>query len=92
MATSATPVTATTPRRHHSTGRVASAKAGTIFHECEDTAWTIEPSATATATCSSGSRTLNTINAVPSAVRTPARTQSTGRTPERILRMPSLIA
>ena len=50
MTTIATPVTARTLRRHHSTEIVAAANTGIIQGECELTVWTIDPSAMSRAT------------------------------------------
>ena len=80
-----------TLRRHHSTGTVAAAKTGTMAHECEVIAWTMVLSAIDEATWASEISTSSTISQMPSAVRAPARTQSTGRIPRKTLK-PSLIA
>ena len=63
-----------------------------MAHECESTAWNMLPSATADAAAASVMRTSKVISSAPSALRAPARNQSTGRIPWTTLREPSLIA
>ena len=63
-----------------------------MAHECEVISWTMVPSAMDAAAWASENSTFSTISQTPSAVRAPARTQSTGRIPRKIPLKPSLIA
>ena len=92
IATTAIPVTTITLRRHHSTGTVATAKTGTMAQEWDVISWTMVPAEMFAATCASEITTFSTISHTPSAVRAPASTQSTGRSPLKMPLEPSLIA
>ncbi|MET3425503.1 hypothetical protein BJ973_004715 [Actinoplanes tereljensis] len=84
MTPSETLTATSTLRRHHSTGTNAAANTGTCHHEWVSVAWAIAPAATSRAVSASDETTFITASSAPSAVRTPASSQSRPLTPAMV--------